>query len=1574
MTAQDAQGNTATGFTGTVTVALGANPGSGTLGGTTTVAAVAGVATFSDLSVNKSATDYTLTGAASGLSPATSAAFNVTSGTVSQLVFSVQPSNTTAGTAITPAVQVTAQDAQGNTATGFTGTVTVALSPNPGGGTLSGTTSVAAVNGVATFANLSINKVGSGYTLSATATGAPSATSGGFNITAGTASQLVFSVQPSNTTAGAAITPAVQVTAQDAQGNTATGFTGTVTVALGANGVATFSGLSVDKVGTGYTLTAAATGLTGSPSATFNITAGIGAHLVFSVQPSNTAAGTSITPAVQVTAQDGSGNTDPTFTGNVTVALGANPGGGTLSGTTTVTAVSGVATFSGLSVDKSGTGYTLTGVATGLSTAISAAFNVTAGTAAQLVFSVEPSNVTATQAITPAVQVTARDAQGNTATGFTGTVTVAIGANPGGGVLAGTTSVAAVSGVATFSNLSINKAGTGYTLTAAATGPAGAASTPFDVSAGAATHLAFSVPPSTTPANAIITPPIQVTALDAGNNVATGFSGSVTMAIPSGSNPGGGTLSGTKTVAAVGGVATFSDLSINNPGTGYRLRATSIGLTAVSSVQFNITALTQLVFTVEPGNVAAGGTITPAVQVTAEDAAGRIGTGFTGNVTVAIGANPGSGTLSGTTTVAAVSGVATFSTLSVNKAGTGYTLTAGATGLTTATSSTFNVSAGGATHLAFAVQPSNAVAGAAITPAVQLTAQDAQGNTDPTFTGNILVALGANPGGGTLSGTTTVGAVNGVAAFSTLSINKTGIGYTLAASATGITGATSTTFNITSGAAAQLVFTVQPSNTTSGAAVTPAVQVTAQDAQGNTATGFTGIVAVAIVNNPGGGSLSGTTSVAAVGGVATFSNLSVDKVGTGYTLAASATGPAGGTSAAFNITPGVASRLVFSVQPTTTTAGSVVTPAVQVTAQDAQGNTASGFSGSVTVAIGTNPSGGTLSGTTTAAAVAGVGTFSTLSIDKSGTGYTLTSSATGLTGTTSAAFNIEPAAANRLVFTGQPTNTTAGATFTPAVTVTAEDGLGNTVTSFNGSVTVAIGTNPSGGTLSGTSTVTASNGVASFSTLSINRTGTGYSLTASATGLATAGSAAFNVTAGSATALFFTVQPSNTVAGGSITPAVQVTAEDGLGNTVTSFTGNVTVAIGTNPSGGTLSGTTTVAAVNGVASFSTLSIDKAGTGYTLAASASGLTGSPSAAFNITAGAAAQLVFTAQPSNATSGAVLTPAVQVTALDGHGNTAIAFAGNVAVAIASNPGGGTLSGTTTVAAVNGVATFSTLSIDKVGTGYTFAASATGPNGTTSTAFNITPGAASHLVFSVQPTTTTAGSLITPAVQVTAQDAQGNTATGFTGNITVAIGANPGGGTLSGTATVAAVSGVATFSGLSINKAGTGYTLVASSGGLTDPTSTAFNITAGSATQLVFTGQPSNTTAGAAITPAVQVTAQDGQGNTATGFTGNVTVAIGTNPGGGTLSGTATVAAVSGVATFSGLSINKTGTGYTLGASSGGLTGTSSAFNITAGNATQLVFAVQPTTTVAGASITPAVQVTARDGQGNTATGFTG
>src|SRR5205814_3454212 len=143
------------------------------------------------------------------------------------------------------------------------------------------------------------------------------------------------------------------------------------------------------------------------------------------------------------------------------------------------------------------------------------------------------------------------------------------------------------------------------------------------------------------------------------------------------------------------------------------------------------------------------------------------------------------------------------------------------------------------------------------------------------------------------------------------------------------------------------------------------------------------------------------------------------------------------------------------------------------------------------------------------------------------------------------------------------------------------------------------------------------------------------------------------------------------------------------------------------------------------------------------------------------------------------------------------------------------------------------------------------------------------------------------------------------------------------------AAVAGVATYPGFSNDKAGTAHTLTATGAGST--TSTVFNITAGTATQLVFSVQPSTTTAATVITPAVEVTAQDAGGNTASGFTGNITVAIGTNPSSGTLSGTKTVAAVAGVATFSGLSIDKTGRGYTLTATTAAST-TSTASNITA------------------------------------------
>jgi uncharacterized repeat protein (TIGR03806 family) len=128
----------------------------------------------------------------------------------------------------------------------------------------------------------------------------------------------------------------------------------------------------------------------------------------------------------------------------------------------------------------------------------------------------------------------------------------------------------------------------------------------------------------------------------------------------------------------------------------------------------------------------------------------------------------------------------------------------------------------------------------------------------------------------------------------------------------------------------------------------------------------------------------------------------------------------------------VATRLAFSQQPTSASAGSAISPAVKVTVQDAGGATVTGSSAAVTLAIGSNPAGGTLAGTLTANAVNGVATFANLSINNPGTGYTLTAAASGLSGATSAAFNI-------LATVAAPTFDPNGGSYSGPVTVRLAD-------------------------------------------------------------------------------------------------------------------------------------------------------------------------------------------------------------------------------------------------------------------------------------------------------------------------------------------------------------------------------------------------------------------------------------------------------------------------------------------------------------------------------------------------------
>jgi alpha-tubulin suppressor-like RCC1 family protein len=215
---------------------------------------------------------------------------------------------------------------------------------------------------------------------------------------------------------------------------------------------------------------------------------------------------------------------------------------------------------------------------------------------------------------------------------------------------------------------------------------------------------------------------------------------------------------------------------------------------------------------------------------------------------------------------------------------------------------------------------------------------------------------------------------------------------------------------------------------------------------------------------------------------------------------------------------------------------------------------------------------------------------------------------------------------------------------------------------------------------------------------------------------------------------------------------------------------------------------------------------------------------------------------------------------------------------------------------------------------------------------------GAPTQVAFSVQPTTSTAGSAFSPAIDVEIRDANGNLVSDARDAVTLAIADNPGGATLYGTKTVNANNGVARFTGLWMDKAASGYTMSATSGTLPLATSVPFAVNPGSPAMVAFGTQPTDVAGNAAFNPVVTATISDAFNNVVTGATNPVTVDFAVNiwkslfSPGAALFGIKTVNAVAGVATFSNLRVDKPGAGYTLSASATGLSNdTSSDFAVT-------------------------------------------
>ena len=156
--------------------------------------------------------------------------------------------------------------------------------------------------------------------------------------------------------------------------------------------------------------------------------------------------------------------------------------------------------------------------------------------------------------------------------------------------LYGTTTVNAVNGVATFTDLYIRNAGNNYTLTAISSGLTSAISSPLDVAPGPAAALYFFTKPSTSGLATDFS--IMVTVLDSYGNIATDSTADVTLSITPGTGTSGAVLSGATTQKARNGVANFSYLSINPAQGIYKLTATSPGLTSTTSDSFNLANIT----------------------------------------------------------------------------------------------------------------------------------------------------------------------------------------------------------------------------------------------------------------------------------------------------------------------------------------------------------------------------------------------------------------------------------------------------------------------------------------------------------------------------------------------------------------------------------------------------------------------------------------------------------------------------------------------------------------------------------------------------------------------------------------------------------------------------------------------------------------------------------------------------------------------------------------------------------------------------------------------------------------------
>ena len=1518
VSAKDAHGNTATAYTGTV--AFTSTDGTAVLPGNYTfIAGDNGSHTFTSGVTLKTAGPQTVTATDTVTGSITGTTSAITVNPAAPATIQISPAGTTqiAGTAFN--LTVTVKDSLGNTATGYTGTVH--FTSTDGAATLPGNyTFVGGDAGVHVFST-TLNTTGSRtITATDTVTGTITGTTATITVNAGAASTATstISASPGSITADGSSTSIVTVQLKDALGNLVTGSGGTVALnttsgSLGSvtdvgDGTYTANLTSSTTAGTA-TITGTLNGSAIASSTSVTFTAGAPTQYLVTSSSYSPVAGSTVTITAQLT--DVNGNA--VSTSGLTVNWSKTGAGGSFGAPTSTTNGSGVAAVSFTTSTVAGTAHTVTATE-GSHNGTSSAITTIPGPATQYLVTSSGSSPIAGSNVTITAQLA--DANGNAVS--TSGLTVTWSKTGAGGSFGSGTSTTNGSGVATVTFTTSTVSGTTHTVTGD-DGTHSGTTSGFTTVPGAATTLTASAPASVTAGNSAN---VVVTAKDANGNTATGYTGTVHLTSTDGSAvlPGNYTFvagdNGSHTLAVtlktVGSRTVTATDTVTSSITG---TTGSIAVGPAPAATFDVTAA---------GSSTAGNSLN--VTITARDPYGNVATGYTGIAHLT--SSDGSAVLPADYIfVAGDNGVKTLSVTLKTAGNQTVTATDTVTNTITGTTGTIAVSPATATTLELTGTPASVTAGN--TGSVTVTAKDAYGNTATGYTGTVHFTS-SDPIAVLPSDYAFLAGDNGAKTFTNAYTLKTAGSQSLTATDTVTGSITGVSSGITVNPAAAATFSVSAAgSSTAGNSVN--ATVTARDSFGNVATGYTGTVH--LTSSDGSAVLPADyTFVAGDNGVKTLSVTLKTAGNQTVTATDTVTNTITGTTGTIAVAPAAAATLFVSASPTTVTAGN--TTNVTVTAKDAYNNVATGYTGTVhftsTDGLAVLPANYTF-----VAGDNGTHIFSATLKTAGSQTLTATDTVSSSVNGTSTGITVNAAAVSGTVSTAvaSPTSVPADGSTTSTVTVTLTDAFGNpragkTVTlAQTGSSSISAASGPSD-----------ASGVVTF--MVTDTTAEGVTYTATDTTDSVTLTQTPHVTFAIGSLDHIVISPSSSTVAAGVSQSYTVEGFDAFNNSLGDFTGGASFSItpdGTCPGAGASCSATAVGAHTVTATYAGKTDTSALTVVSAPADSSAST------------------ISAVPSSITANGSSTSAVTVQLKDIFGNNR-ASGGNI-VALATTAG--SLSAVTD----NGNGTYSATltSSTSVGTA-SITGTLDGVAIVSAASVTFTPGAATHFAVT-GAASTTAG--VAASVTVTAKDAFGNTATGYTD--TVHFTSSDGGATLPANyAFAAGDSGAHTFSA-TLTTAGSQTVTATDTVTASITGSHSITVDPAAATSFDVTTAGGPETAGGAFN--VTVTARDAFGNVATGYTGTVHFTS-TDGAAGLPADYAFVAGDSGVHVFS--VTLKTAGPETVTATQGGVTGTTPSITVVSGALDHFTLTGTPATVVSG---TPAsVVVTAQDAYANTVTGYTG